>query len=195
MLDRSIDRLHDRDMDNTKEEWKPVVGYEKFYECSNLGRFRSLPKVINGRWGTACYKGRVVKTMKSSSNGYGLLSLVSDTRKLTVRSHRFIAKTWIPNPDGKPYINHIDCDKMNNRIDNLEWVTAKENTAHIIKLGRFNPLRGEAAINSKLKDTDIPMIRDLYSEGFYQREIGALFGVTRSVINAIIVGKSWTHVV
>jgi len=185
---------HDTDMDNTKEQWKPVVGYEKFYECSNLGRFRSLPKVVGGRWGECRYKGKIIKTMKSKVTGYGLICLVKEDRqKTTLRAHRLIAETFIPNPGGRPYVNHIDLDKMNNSVENLEWVTPKENIEHARASREWNTLRGEAAPNSKMKEHEVLQVRKLFSNGMRKYKIAQHFGVSKNIVADIIFRKTWKH--
>lgn len=99
------------------EEWKPCLGYENFYEASNLGSIRSLRKN---------------KNLKPTINKYGYckVSLTGDNSYKTVNVHRIIAQTFIPNPNNKPQVNHIDGDKSNNRVDNLEWTTREENMKH-----------------------------------------------------------------
>jgi len=182
-------------MNNVREEWKPVVGYEDFYECSNLGRFRSLPKVVNGRWGKCRYKGKVIKVMESLITGYGLICLVKENRKkTTIRSHRLIAKAFIPNPDGKLYVNHIDLNKMNNRVDNLEWVTAKENTAHARASKEWNVLRGENAPTAKIKEHQVIEIRKLFASGMKQHEIQKHLTLTKGIVFNVITGRTWKHV-
>lgn len=108
-----------------KEEWRPIKGYTHKYEISNLGHVRSFchsgaPKIR--RLNTL----RGYKTITLSLQGHQHLSLV----------HRLVAQAFIPNPEGKPHVNHKDGDKANNCVENLEWVTPKENTRHAsIELG------------------------------------------------------------
>jgi hypothetical protein len=176
-----------------KEKWKPVKGYEDYYEVSSLGRFRSLPKLVGGRWGTAQYKGRVIKVVANPVHGYGQVSLVGQNGKKSFRAHRLVAQAFIPNPEKKPYINHIDCEKLNNRVENLEWVTAKENTAHIFKLGRENRNKGEQCANSKLRKEDIHGIRYALLSGVRNFKIAKLYGVSQSTIGDIAAGRTWSH--
>jgi hypothetical protein len=176
-----------------KETWKPVVGYEDYYEVSSLGRLRSLPKVVGGRWGKCQYKGKIIKVIRNPSHGYGQLSLVGEWKKKTVRAHRVVAEAFIPNPGNKPYVNHIDCDKLNNRIDNLEWVTAKENTAHIIKMDRFNPKRGEEVSGSKLNKDDVIEIRRSFGYGYSMTYLANAYKVSISTISDALKRNTWKH--
>ena len=109
------------------EQWKPVVGYEGLYEVSNMGRARSFP-----RKGT---KGGVIGVSYDSNKHYAHIALTKHGKSRTVSLHRVVAKAWIPNPENKPQVNHMDGDKTNNRVDNLEWVTNLENMHHALEHG------------------------------------------------------------
>lgn len=101
------------------EEWRPVVGYEGLYEVSNLGRVKSLKRA------------RVhIMTGTVNRDGYRLV-LLSDGHKTLGKSvHRLVAQAFIPNPHNYTVVNHIDGDKLNNNVKNLEWCTHSENTLH-----------------------------------------------------------------
>lgn len=107
------------------EEWRPVVGYEGLYEVSNLGRVRSLP-----RWRS--HQQKLVLRCSSNNSGYQQVHLSTHNKQKSMTVHRLVAQAFIPNPENKPEINHIDGDKTNNKIDNLEWVNRKENVHHAI---------------------------------------------------------------
>lgn len=114
-----------------KEEWKDVINYEKSYEVSNLGNVRSKSRFFTNKRGYKRYiEGRVLKHI-GESNWYKSVNL---SRK-TFRIHRLVAQAFIPNIENKPYINHIDGDKTNNNVKNLEWCTPKENSEHSVKTG------------------------------------------------------------
>ena len=108
--------------------------------------------------------------------------------------HRILGITFLPNPDRKPEINHMDGNVLNNSLGNLEWVTRAENMKHAVETGLINN-KGENHGMSKLTPTDITEIRGLLDDGdLLQREIGDLFGVTRSNISHIKCRKSWDHI-
>lgn len=109
------------------EQWKPVVGYEGYYEVSNLGRVRSIDRKIvycNGVCKT--HKGRIMKTWVSNRGREGL-GLKKDTCQTYQSVHRLVAMAFLPNPDNLPEVNHKDENPLNNRVDNLEWCTSDYN--------------------------------------------------------------------
>ena len=109
------------------EIWKPISGYEGFYEVSNLGRIRSLERIVE------CSDGRKRKikdrTLKGSSysGGYSGVTLHKDGCAKFVNIHRIVAEAFVPNPLEKEEVNHKDENPSNNHASNLEWVTCKEN--------------------------------------------------------------------
>ena len=115
------------------EIWLPIKGYEGLYEISNLGRVKSLPKV----------RGRAVtgeKILKSHVvNGYEMVMLCRNYKTFNASVHRLVAQAFIPNPKNKPHINHIDGNKANNNIENLEWCTPSENMMHAYRTGLKTP--------------------------------------------------------
>lgn len=109
---------------NIEEIWVNVFGYEGKYQVSNLGRVKSLP-----RNGTVCYE-RILK-IQVDKNGYNYVSF----HKRKFKIHRLVAEAFIPNPENKPQVNHIDGNKQNNEVENLEWATAQENLNHAFRIG------------------------------------------------------------
>ena len=114
------------------EVWKPIPGFIGLYEASSLGRVKSLGKYIGGKHnadGTqkrAWRKERIMR-VHSDKDGYQNLTLTRDGRCYYSRTHRLVAMAFIPNPDNKPIVHHKDEDVTNNKPNNLEWVTGKEN--------------------------------------------------------------------
>lgn len=118
-----------------EEIWKPVSGYEGFYEVSNLGRIKSLRRDVaipNSKLGTVGYRTypERIKPCVENRRGYYQVTLSKETKHRTLSVHRLVALAFIPNPDNKPYVNHIDGNKKNNCVSNLEWCTASENNWH-----------------------------------------------------------------
>lgn len=117
--------------------WKPIEGFEGLYEINNIGEVRSLPReysYYDPRWNNIVIRKHKGSTMKSGKTpaGYRVIPLRKDGRRYCLYIHRLVAQTFIPNPEDKPEVNHKDRNKDNNSVDNLEWVTAKENSQHLL---------------------------------------------------------------
>jgi hypothetical protein len=116
------------------EIWKDVIGYEGSYEVSNLGNVRSVDRLVSH---TSSPKGRLMKgkLIKPNIKKYVDIHLWRKSKYKSTHVHRLVALSFIPNPENKPEVNHMDGNKLNNNVNNLEWVTKKENIEHAIKLG------------------------------------------------------------
>lgn len=132
-----------------KEIWKDIKGYENIYQVSNLGRIKTLDKYVNCLYGQKrLIKEKIIKTFKNN-NGYFITSLYVNSKSKKFLVHRLVAEAFIPNPDNKPQINHIDGNKENNCVDNLEWVTQSENELHASKFGLTKRQKEVVAENNK----------------------------------------------
>lgn len=126
-----------------QEEWRPIEGYEGYYEVSSFGRVKSLSRTIytiwkNGEPGTYFQKGRILVAKECAKNKKGWqtylqVCLSVDGVQKYKLIHRLVAEAFLEHPVGKDYVNHKDGNKHNNCVDNLEWVTQKENIEHSIK--------------------------------------------------------------
>lgn len=117
------------------EKWKFIEGYEDRYLISDKGRIKSLVN-NNGK------RRELIRIPRKGKNGYLYLNLWKDGKCKSKKIHRLVAEHFIKNPNNKPQVNHIDGNKLNNKVSNLEWCTAQENTMHAIntglmKLGHF----------------------------------------------------------
>lgn len=117
-----------------KEIWKDINGYDGYYQISNLGRVKSLPKKRNNNNGYYIQKEMILKN-HLNNKGYQYVYLSVPIKK-KYYVHRLVGIAFIPNPFKKPYINHIDCNPLNNNMKNLEWCTPQENTDHMVSLKR-----------------------------------------------------------
>ena len=155
-------------MNYSLEIWKDIEGYEGLYQVSSWGR------VKNSR------TGRVLKAGKHK-DGYLQVLLCKNGKRTTYRVHRLVAQAFIPNPQNKPQVNHIDEDKENNRVENLEWVTNTENINH----GTHN------ARMSKMKSIPIICI-ETGIEYYGARECARQMGLHQQGITAVLTGKRKT---
>ena len=116
-----------------REIWKPIKNYEDKYEISNLGRVKSLQ-----RWsGTKFYnREKVLNLYTNKKNGYVYVWLTKNSKGKNFRVHRLVAETFIKNPNNYTDINHKDCDRTNNCINNLEWCTKSYNVRYSFKYGK-----------------------------------------------------------
>lgn len=103
------------------EAWRDIEGYEGLYKVSNIGRVRSTPRTFT--------KGGILRIYKAGA-GYLKLTLTKNGRQQQFYVHRLVARAFAPNPDNLPQINHIDGDKENNHINNLEWCNSADNMRH-----------------------------------------------------------------
>lgn len=108
------------------EVWKPVKGFEKLYEVSNLGKIKNA-------------RGKILKTYKINS-GYEAVKFTVRTKRSSHLVHRLVAETFIDNPENCKEVNHIDETKTNNKVTNLQWVTSSQNKQHSLKSGRYNKI-------------------------------------------------------
>lgn len=102
-----------------QEEWRAVVGYEGRYEVSNTGKVKGL-----------FYKKYKILKANTDKDGYRNVFLYKNTKQKAYKIHRLVAITFIKNTTNKEQINHIDFNKSNNNVSNLEWCTPKENMKH-----------------------------------------------------------------
>lgn len=180
-------------MENNQEEeeiWKDVIGYEGLYQISTLGNVKALKKIRNV--GPGCKSIRVYpeKIMRPSisRDGYSLIGFRKDGLCTTYLVHRLIALHFIPNPENKPQVNHINGVKTDNTVVNLEWVTVSENGLHSYKNGLQKPQKGKDHVNSK-------PLRQLTLEGELVRtwescrQVERTLGYPNTHINACCNGK------
>ncbi len=114
--------------------WKSVKGYNGHYEVSSSGEVRSVDKYVSNNGGVQKRQGNLRKP-KTQSLGYLQVDLYRNGRGKKKYIRRLVAESFIPNTSNHPDVNHIDGDKSNNDVSNLEWTSRKENHAHAIKHG------------------------------------------------------------
>ena len=179
-----------------KEIWKPIPGYDGYYEVSNLGRIKSLARLAVT--GVARYTTKE-KILKQSQGRYCNFAVCVNGKAKTLRTHVVVALAFHGNPPGKVgrgrydwQVNHIDGNKTNNSSENLEWVQAWENNLHATNNG-LKPI-GENHKNSKLTKMQVMAVRSLIDSGWTTANVGIVFGVCQMTVNNIAHKKSWSHV-
>ena len=116
-----------------QEQWKPIQEFNGEYEVSNIGRVRSMKR----------YYGMVGRIMPQTiqRKGYYAVTFHMNNKAYCRKVHRLVIEAFKPNPDNLPCINHIDGNKLNNHIDNLEWCTYQHNMQHAVRTGLTHPHR------------------------------------------------------
>lgn len=117
------------------EVWKPIPGYEEYYEISSLGRVKRI-KVGHGT-----QAGRIIKEYFDKHTGYCRVALSVNSKVKDYSVHRLVAMTFLPNPEEKREVNHINGIKTDNRLENLEWATPSENRIHAYDTGLIDKER------------------------------------------------------
>jgi hypothetical protein len=165
------------------------------YSASNLGRVRSNERKCKGR-------GSVMRVVKEKIldcgkwNGYPRVGINPRKKESSsIATHILIAWTWIPNPQNKPYVNHINGIRHDNRVSNLEWVTPRENAIHAYRTGLMKPVRfGVNHYLHKFSENDIVEIRKIIKMGWPCTFIADAYEVHSKSIYDIKYKVTWKHV-
>jgi len=171
------------------EEWRDVVGFEGYYQVSNLGRVKGLDRIVpDKQLGHKHIRGRMMTNTTSGGRGYPTVTLTKNGSQRPYYVHRLVAEAFIPNPDNLPEIDHIDAVITNNDISNLRWVTHEENVKHIREMGHWYNgsenlvrYREEALLKSRK-----PVIR---SDGKVFKSVvdaAAAIGVSRQSVSRVL---------
>lgn len=170
------------------EIWKDIEGYEGLYQVSNLGNVRSLDKEVcsvnvYGEY-TMIRKGKILKQNKNK-DGYYVVKLQHNKAKKTCLVHRLVAIAFINQKDGLDYVNHIDENKANNSVDNLEWVSHIENCNH-------------ATRNKRISEKHYKKVMSININTGYKQIYNSLketsdYGFNSNMVSSVINGYKKTH--
>lgn len=182
-------------MDTTIEVWKPIPGFNGLYEASTFGRIRSVGGIRTYEaWGkTICrsHAGRVLKPQLDGKKNYLHVCITDGKKSKSHQVHRLVAQTFIENPFNLPEINHIDEDKTNNAVWNLEWCDHKYNNTYGSKM---LSAQGERNAASKLTANTIRAIRSEYIPHDPEHGITGLakkYGISATHLFRIVNRKRW----
>ena len=168
--------------------WKPVPEYEGYYEISNDGLLKSVNRISVNSLGYCRHLRGCLMAPSIGQYGYVKYSLAKEGKSKTINAHQLVAQAFLGhNIDGHNLtINHIDGNKINNHVDNLEIVTMTDNRRHAIRNGLWNQ-RGVNAAKAKLTTEDLAQIRQLYSTGRYRQiDLAKMFNVGKSTIGRVV---------
>lgn len=163
------------------EVWASVKGFEGQYEVSNIGNIRSIDRYVDHyKGGKRLYKG-TSKNVRLNRYGYLRCNLKDSGKRYDFSVHRLVALAFIPNPENKEQVNHINGIKTDNRVENLEWCTSSENNIHATKY---------RLVKTKLSDVQV---LEIFNSNLSYRKLAENYGVSNSIIWRIKNKKSYKH--
>lgn len=170
------------------EVWKDIDGFEN-YQISDLGRIKSKQRIVTNQNGSYVKSEKILKTHVMKCGYLAIVLRDKEQKRHLLKIHRLLAENFIPNPNNYPFINHIDGDKTNCNLDNLEWCTPKQNTQHAIRTGLRPKVTGRNIQRICKVNQDTKKIEDVY-ESFSEaarknglNSIGGIYSACKSKRN------------
>lgn len=135
-----------------------------------------------------------LKFTRPNRDGYNTVNLWKNNKPICYAIHRLVAEAFIPNPENKPCVNHKDCDKMNNNVDNLEWCTYSENLKHAMDNKLLVHYKGEDVGNAIITNDQAHQICKMMQDGYRNKEIVEKLSVPKHIVTNIRARKCWTFI-
>lgn len=176
------------------ELWKSIEGYEGFYEVSSYGRVKSLKRSMIGKKLNKRFNDKIISQALSKKNSYYHVLLHKLGTRKNMLVHRLVALAFIEKPFKDVEVNHKDGNKLNNNVNNLEWVTKSENNIHARRLNLVDQAIGERNGAAKTTTASVYSIRDMIAEGILPSVAGKLFGINKRTVRDMCNGSTWTHI-
>lgn len=174
------------------EEFLDIPGWEGMYQVSNLGTVRSLDRIVGSVTGKTYHRKGKVMPQHYNEDGYKVVYLTKNARDRTLGVHRAMALAFIPNPDNKPMINHLNAIRDDNRLENLEWCTNSENIKHSFNLG-ISCNKGDKHPRRVLTMEMVRGIRAELASGKTPAEVAGVFGINRRNVYAVRDRQNWNY--
>lgn len=180
------------DLFEDSEIWSDISGYEGMYQVSNQGRIRGLDRIIVQKDGKKQkIRGKII-SIGIKNNGYYMGQICSKGKMVNLTVHRLMALAFIPKVEGKEYVNHIDGNRANNNLSNLEWVNMKENSLHGV-----NRAKEEQRLYTSCKKNTpefILLLRAEYANGKGQTQISKEYGIKYNSLGHILKRRTWKSI-
>lgn len=171
--------------------WKDIKGFEGYYQISDQGQVKSLERQITDSVGHIyIVRERIIKPWKAG-RGYFAVTLSKNGKTKASYVHLLVAMAFISNPNNFPTINHINGNKLDNSVGNLEWVSYSYNNQHAYDIGLHK--KGEEQYRAKLTEENVREIKRLGKYATYQ-QIGDKYHVSQATIRDVLIGKTWKNI-
>jgi hypothetical protein len=168
-------------------ERRPVVGWEGFYEVSSDGRVFSLDRVVKTGRGPGIRKAKELR-INPNTKGYASVSLCVNYKQVYRRVHRLVAEAFIENPHGYPEVNHKNANRMDARVENLEWCTSSQNKLHAFYVTRSLTIKPRCKLSYEIAEE----IRMQYPSA-NMTELSKKYGVSHTAISNIVHRIAWQN--
>lgn len=163
------------------EIWKSTTVLPGLFEVSNLGNVKCKSRNVIGNNGGVRFFDEKIQKQRLNRDGYYRLTLKGNGKRIDVTTHKLVAIAFIPNEENKPFVNHKNGIKTDNRVENLEWCSASENVTHAVK---------NRLIKTKLTDEQA---KEIFNSQLSHRKLAKLYNITSGIVWRIKNKKAYKH--